>query len=441
MGHSLQPKSWQRTLLSTATSLAVASVGIMGFAASASAQEDTFKVGLVTFLSGGASGPFGVPAAQAAETVIKAINEGTLPAPYNTKGVNGLQLESVVIDEAGGPTKQVEEYRNLVQRQNVDAVIGYISSGDCLAVSPVAEELKTFTIAFDCGTPRLFPELESPKYFFRTGLDATADNVGAAHYLKETRPDITRVAGIQQNYAWGQDSWNDFQLSMKQLMPGTEFVDNQTPQIFQGSYGTEISALQTSRPEIVHSSMWGGDMEAFVAQANVRGLLDQATAVLTTGESGFNRFKDQAPNGTIIGGRGPFGAFMPDNDLSEWFSKAYEAQHGVPPSYPSSKMAQALLALKYAADNSGAEGKPSDEQLASTLKSATFESVSGTVRMALSGGHQALQPMYYGEYHYSPETGPELRNVRSYTGACVSPPDGQDAQEWIKNGFPEANCN
>ncbi|WP_303288536.1 ABC transporter substrate-binding protein [Marinobacter sp. SS8-8] len=441
MGHSLQPKPWQRKLLGTATSLAIASVGVMGFTGSASAQEDTFKVGLVTFLSGGASGPFGVPAAQAAETVIKAINEGTLPAPYNTKGINGLQLESVVIDEAGGPTKQVEEYRNLVQRQNVDAVIGYISSGDCLAVSPAAEELKTFTIAFDCGTPRLFPELDNPQYFFRTGLDATADNVAAAHYLKETRPDIRRVAGIQQNYAWGQDSWNDFRESMKQLMPDTEFVDNQTPQIFQGSYGTEISALQTRRPEIIHSSMWGGDMEAFVAQANVRGLLEQATAVLTTGESGFNRFKNQAPDGTIIGGRGPFGAFMPDNDLSDWFSKAYEAKHGVPPSYPASKMAQALLALKYAADNSGAKGKPSDEQLASTLKNATFESVSGKVRMALANGHQALQPMYYGEYYYSPDSGPELRNVRSYAGECVSPPDNHDAQEWIKAGFPEAKCD
>jgi branched-chain amino acid transport system substrate-binding protein len=228
---------------------------------------------------------------------------------------------------------------------------------------------------------------------------------------------------------------------MKQLMPDVEFVDNQTPQIFQGSYGTEISALQTSRPEIIHSSMWGGDMEAFVAQANVRGLLEQGTALLTTGESGFHRFKDQAPDGTIIGGRGPFGAFMPDNDLSEWFSKAYEADHGVPPSYPSSKMAQALLALKYAAENSGADGKPTDEQLASALKGATFESVSGEVRMVLADGHQALQPMYYGEYHYSAENGPELRNVRSYAGECVSPPDGHDPEEWIKNGFPEANCD
>ena len=433
---TLEPLSLRRSLLS----VALVSFGALGLAGNASAQKDTFKLGFVTFLSGGASGPFGVPAAQGAETVIKAINEGSLPPPYDSKGVNGLMLESVVVDEAGGPTKQVEEYRNLVQRQDVDAVIGYISSGDCLAIGPVAEEMEMFTIAFDCGTSRLFAELEDPQYMFRTGLDAVADNVGAARYLAETHPNAERIAGIQQNYAWGQDSWQDFTLAMEQLMPEAEIITNQTPQIFQGSYGTEISALQTRRPEIIHSSMWGGDMESFVAQANARGLLAQATALLTTGESGLHRFEGQAPNGTILGGRGPFGAFMPENELSDWFRKAYEEQHGTPPSYPASKAAQAVLALKYAADNSGAEGVPSPEQLAATLKGAKFPSVSGTVHMALADGHQALQPMYYGEYHYE-DGEASLRNVRSYAGDCVSAPDGQDPQEWIKAGFPGASCD
>lgn len=440
MRHTNNRSDWQRTLLGAATSLALATAGVVGLSQAAHAQE-TFKVGLVTFLSGGASGPFGVPAAQAAETVIKAINAGELPAPYNTPGVNGLQLESVVIDEAGGPTKQVEEYRNLIQRQNVNAVVGYISSGDCLAIGPLAEEMKQFTIMFDCGTSRLFEEVSEPQYLFRTGLDAVADNVGAALYLRDTRPDATRIAGIQQNYAWGQDSWLDFTLAMEQLMPNAEMVNNQTPQIFQGNYGTEISALQTRRPEIIHSSFWGGDMESFVSQANARGLLGQATAILTTGESGLYRFDGQAPNGTILGGRGPFGAFMPENDLSEWFNKAYEAEHGTKPSYPASKMAQAILALKFAADNSGADGVPSSEQLAAALKGAEFESVSGTVRMALAGGHQALQDMSYGEYHHSASGGAELRNIRTYPGECVSAPDGYNAQEWIKAGFPGAQCD
>ena len=124
----------------------------------AHAEEDTFKLGLVTFLSGGAAGPFGVPARNAAELVVEAINKGTLPAPYNTKGVAGQTIEPIVIDEAGGGTKQVGEYRNLIQRKDVDAVIGYISSGDCMAIAPVVEEMETLTIFFDCGTPRIFED-------------------------------------------------------------------------------------------------------------------------------------------------------------------------------------------------------------------------------------------------------------------------------------------
>ncbi len=91
-----------------------------------------------------------------------------MPAPYATKGFGGAPIELVFIDEAGGVTKQVTEYRNLVQRQNVDLVIGYISSGDAIAIPPVAEELKKLTVIFDAGTPRIFED-GSYKYVFRTG--------------------------------------------------------------------------------------------------------------------------------------------------------------------------------------------------------------------------------------------------------------------------------
>src|SRR5215208_1327980 len=150
--------------------------------AAPAAEAKPFRIGIVTFLSGGAAGPFGVPARNGAETVVEALNAGKLPAPYATKGLGGRPIEVVYIDEAGGTTKQVTEYRDLVQRQNVDAVIGYISSGDCLAVAPLADELKKLTIFFDCGTPRIFED-GSYKYLFRTGAHAAMDNVAAARYL------------------------------------------------------------------------------------------------------------------------------------------------------------------------------------------------------------------------------------------------------------------
>lgn len=120
-------------LVSGVAALALAA----GAAGSASAADNgKFRVGIVTFLSGPAAGPFGVPSANAAKILVEGLNNGSLPAPYDKIGINGAEIEAVIIDEAGGATKQVEEYRNLVQRQNVDAVIGYVSSGDCLAIAP-----------------------------------------------------------------------------------------------------------------------------------------------------------------------------------------------------------------------------------------------------------------------------------------------------------------
>ena len=73
--------------------------------------------------------------------MFNAINEGKVPPPYDTPGIGGKKVSFFFIDEAGGATKQVSEFRNMVQRQKVDVVMGYISSGDCLAIPAVAEEL------------------------------------------------------------------------------------------------------------------------------------------------------------------------------------------------------------------------------------------------------------------------------------------------------------
>ena len=134
----------------------VAGAGVLGaFATGAAAQDDNvFKLAFVAFLSGPAAELFGKPAVQGAKTVIDALNAGSLPKPYDKVGFGGLKIEIQLIDEAGGATKQVEELRNAFERDHVDAVLGYVSSGDCLAVSPAAEELKKLLVLFDCGTPR-----------------------------------------------------------------------------------------------------------------------------------------------------------------------------------------------------------------------------------------------------------------------------------------------
>ena len=141
--------------------------------ASAQAQQpaapaaEPIKLGIVAFLTGPAASPFGVPGRNGAEIVIEALNAGKAPAPFDTLGLGGAKIEARYVDENGSIANVVTEFRNLVQRDKVDAVVGYISSGSCLAVTPVAEELKALTVYFDCGTPRIFEE-KARKYVFRS---------------------------------------------------------------------------------------------------------------------------------------------------------------------------------------------------------------------------------------------------------------------------------
>ncbi len=401
------------------------------------AQEaQPVKIGFIVFLSGAAAAPFGVPARNSAELVIELLNAGKGPAPYAAKGFGGAQIQTVFVDEAGSTTTQVTEYRNLVQRHNVDLGIGPISSGNCIAIAPAAEELKKLTIFHDCGTPRIFEEA-SYKYVFRTGPTSTMDSVGAALYLKDVKPKLKSIAGVNQNYAWGQDSWVDFEAVMKSFVPGIEVKTSQMPKLFAGQYNAEISTLLGAKADAIHSSFWDGDLEAIILQAAPRGLFKKSTGILTTGETAMYKLAAQIPDGTIIGARGPFGPYAPDNALNRWFLKEFQDRYQVRPNYASYQMAQAILGVKAAwekAQDANGGKRPSNEQVAAALENLTFEGPGGTVRMARGKGHQAIMEMVYG---MSKVVGGKMTvtNVKRYPAEKVNPPEGVKSADWIKGGL------
>src|SRR5262249_24695531 len=90
------------------------------------------KIGIVSFLTVPAAAPFGIPGRNSAEILDETLNAGRLPAPYSQVGFGGATIDAKYVDEAGSTAQQVTEYRTLVQRDNVNVVVGYISSGNCL---------------------------------------------------------------------------------------------------------------------------------------------------------------------------------------------------------------------------------------------------------------------------------------------------------------------
>ncbi|HTQ73441.1 MAG TPA: ABC transporter substrate-binding protein [Burkholderiales bacterium] len=416
--------------------VAVAGVIAAALAPLGAFAQQPVKVGFVMFLSGPAASPFGVPAKNAADFVVDELNAGKGPAPYGKVGFGGSKIEMVAIDEAGPTTSVVTEYRNLVQRSNVDLVIGYISSGSCLAIAPVAEELKKFTNFFDCGTPRIFEDA-SYKYVFRTSPTATMDSVGAAFFVRDTKGKVKSIAGVNQNYAWGQDSWGDFEASMKQLDPGVEVKTSQMPKLFAGQYNAEISSLLGTGADVIHSSFWDGDLEAFILQASPRGLFDKRTVILTTGETAMHKLAAQIPDGTVLGARGPFGPYAPDNAYNRWFAKGFEARFQAPPNYASYQMAQAILGVKAAWEKAMAANggkRPTNEEVGAALEHLAFDGPGGHVRMAIGKGHQAIMETAYG---MTRNVGGKLTmvDVKRYPAETVNPPEGVKSADWIKGGF------
>lgn len=417
--------------------LGLATTRVQAQAPAAPAAPPTdVKIGIVTFLSGPVAAPFGVPARNAAEVMLEKFNAGTAPAPYNVKGFGGTPVKMVLIDETGSPTSVVTEYRNLVQREKVDIVIGYVSSGNCLAVAPVAEELKAVTLFFDCGTPRIFEE--SPKnYVFRAVNHATADSVGAALYVKATRPNIKTYAGINQNYAWGQDSWSDFDNTMKLFYPNATVTTSQMPKLFAGQYSSEISALMSNKAEVIHTSFYGGDLEAFILQSVPRGLQKQSTLLLAAGEPAMFRLANKIPDGTIIGARGPYGVLAPKTPLNEWFRSVFMDRYNTPPNYTSYQMTQAIMAAKLAFEKAQAANdgkKPSSDQIAAALKGLTYEGPGGIHKFALSNGHQAISETAYGKTKLV-NGQMTIVDIKHFTAEQVMPPDGVKSSEWIAKGL------
>ncbi|HEX2215643.1 MAG TPA: ABC transporter substrate-binding protein [Xanthobacteraceae bacterium] len=407
-------------------------------------QAAPIKLGIVSFLTGPAASPFGIPGRNGAEVIIEALNAGTAPAPYNTVGLGGAKIEARYVDEAGSAAQVVTEYRNLVQRDQVDAVVGYISSGNCLAVTPVAEELKALTVYFDCGTPRIFEE-KPRKYVFRPPATATMDSTGAARYLLAKKQDISSYSGINQNYAWGQDSWRDFVGAMNVLAPKSKVDKELFPKLFAGEYGAEISTLLTSQSQALHTSFWDGDLESFVFQSQARGLHRRMSIIYTTGESSIWRLRDKMPDGSIIGARGPHGPLAPDNELNRWFHKIYSDRYNMPPTYPSYQMALSLLGLKLAwekAQQAKGGTRPSIDDVVAAFENIEYDSPSGRVKMALGNGHQGIQDTAYGTYKFNKEkNAPEIVDVIRFPAECVNPPADTTSEEWIKGGMKGAKCN
>jgi branched-chain amino acid transport system substrate-binding protein len=385
------------------------------------------KLGFVDFFSGSAA-VFGISGKNTAKWMVDKWN--------NEGGIRGVKAKLVEVDEAGGPDKQVTEFRRLALDEQVDAIIGYTSSANCLAIAPVAEELQIVTIVHICGTRRL-TEDRKLKYLFRTSNHQAADSVLAARYLLSIKPDVKTIAGANEDYAWGRDSWDDFKAAMLQLKPDVQVLGELWTKIQAGEYSAEISKLLALKADVVHSTFWGGGLITFVKQSAARGLYQNSLVVLPVAEQSFQDLKDETPVGVISLPRATAGYFLyPDpkaNPLQKEFVDGMKARFGRYPDYPAYRTYYAFAGLKAAYEKAVDQvGRwPKTDEVVKAFEDLTWQTPLGPVAMRTD--HQAVHAGVAGISKYSPEYGfAILDRIVEMPVEQVMPPVGMSTPDWLK---------
>jgi branched-chain amino acid transport system substrate-binding protein len=384
------------------------------------------KIAIVQFMSGAAA-PHDASSVNTAKLLTEEFNAAG--------GVAGVRLNTIYLDEAGSAADKVAEYRRLVQDEKVKVVIGYTSSGNCLAVAPVADELKTLTIFHVCANYRLIDK-GIHKYVFRTAAHAASENIAAARYVLALKPDLKTIAGMNYDYAYGRDAWDVFKRSILKLKPDVQVVGELWTKFLATEYSAEISRLLALKPDVIHTVNWGAGLTSFINQGETRGLFDQSLVVMTTG------LLNQAailPKGVAFSGRG-YHLQYPDphtNAANRGYLTSYKAKFNSLPDYQGTFMAQAFYGLKAAIEKASKAkngGFPTDEEIAAAFEGLTFDTPRGPVTVRKD--HEAVNEAMWGlssgkkdaEFGY-----PVLDHFKVFSAADTLPPEGKKTIDWIES--------
>lgn len=418
----------------------IAATVLVAFAGSAYGQTSgkpaEIGLGIFTFTSGPGAA-YGVPGRNAADVVVSRINA--------SGGIGGVPVKPIYVDEGQGTDGVVAEFRKLAADSNNQAMIAALSSGNCLALAPVAEQLKMPTFMWNCDTHQLFLK-DKYNYVYRTNSSTVPEFIASALYLLAVKPNVKTVAIINPDYAFGRDAGLIFKQTLKALKPDIEIVAELYPKLGSPSFSTEISRLVAARPDVIFSNFWGADLENFVRQAAPRALFTSSQVILALGESVLQRVGGSLPDGVIIGVIGDGWWMSPTaqgKPETKTFIEEYRKRFNEYPVFPSFKMANTLYAVKavYSKALAAANGRwPTRDDLVAAAKGLKTDTLTGTI--ALRDDNDGLVDQIVGVTQKSANYPfPIMGNLVRYPASLVTPPVGTDPIAWIDKLTPSMVAN
>lgn len=160
--------------------------------------KEPYKIGAIFDISGKSSS-LGIPERDTVKMIVDEIN--------NQGGINGHQIDLVMLDNKSDETESALAIKNLIQ-QGVLAVIGSSTSGTTLAMLEAAQKAEVPLVSA-AASIRIVDPVNERKWVFKTAQSDSLVAEKIAKYLKSKG--LTKIAFASMNNAYGDSGLKEFE--------------------------------------------------------------------------------------------------------------------------------------------------------------------------------------------------------------------------------------
>ena len=330
--------------------------------ATATQAQNTIKIGLIMPYSG-----------QFADTATQLDNGIKLYVKQHGDTVAGKKLEFIRKDTGGvAPDVAKRLAQELVVRDGVDILAGFVLTPNALAAGDVSAEAKKFMVVMNAATSVVITK--SP-YMIRTSvtLPQVAQTFGT---WAATKGGVKKAYSMVSDYGPGHDAEQGFVNAFKAA--GGEIVGSVRFPVANPDFSAFVQRAKDLNPEAVFVFVPGGAQPAALGKAFAeRGLDPKKTKILGTGEvTAETALANMGDAGIGIISAWHFD-YKGTSKLNQDFTKAFNAEHKRNPDFFSIGGYDGMHVIYEALKKAG--GKTDGDALIAAAKGMKWESPRGPV--------------------------------------------------------------
>ncbi|WP_457812790.1 substrate-binding domain-containing protein [Lysinibacillus fusiformis] len=339
----------------------------------ATGEGGTIKIGVLASLTG------------ALESYGKQTQRGfDLGIEYATNGsmeVNGKKIEIVYEDTETKPEVAVQKATKLLEDDKVDFLVGSSSSGDTLAVLPLAEEYEKIMVV-EPAVADSITGAEFNEYIFRTGRNSSQDAYAAAAAIAGKG---VKIATFAPDYSFGWDGVTAFKTAAEKL--GAEIVLEEYADPAATDFTSNLQKVLDAKPDYLFV-VWAGANSPWNQIADLK--IQEKGIKISTGAPDIIALQFMNP---LVGMEG-FSVYyhsLPQNDVNKWLVDEHQKRFNEVPDLFTPGGMSAAISIVEALKKS--EGDADANKLIGIMEGMSFETPKGTMTFR-EEDHQALQSMY-----------------------------------------------